>query len=323
MWLEWVNGYPLDDYDYLSTCGANNLSSNEVLAQGIQSVLECQWLVTKLANEVDDHQPKSVPRGTCTTERQVRVIQAFMATLLSINKKTCWIVNRISEQLMRSQICLLILLVCPKSDSDEWIAFSRAVGETYRRINRTGSKAFYWVSQTLHLSTLSMDWNKCSCEALQLYYLICGFCCVPTSTACNLFLRPEALPSCGVWCVPLEVSWVVGPVVFSGTGGGSSRGGGSHLGPRSRRTTMKSGFHSVELNKTVWEVPERWAVIRKLLEMHLASQTIYRRRTNKYVRNKGRFDDISFMGFSNSCDIAVTHCLSKVHPVWRNLLHHL
>ena len=220
-----------------------------------------------------------------------------MATLLSINKKTCWIVNRISEQLMRSQICLLILLVCPKSDSDEWIAFSRAVGETYRRINRTGSKAFYWVSQTLHLSTLSMDWNKWSCEALQLYYLICGFCCVPTSTACNLFLRPEALPSCGVWCVPLEVSWVVGPVVFSGTGGGSSRGGGSHLGPRSRRTTMKSGFHSVELNKTVWEVPERWAVIRKLLEMHLAWQTIYRRRTNKYVRNKGRFDDISFMGF--------------------------
>merc|ERR1712156_1400006 len=46
--------------------------------------------------------------------------------------------------------------------------------------------------------------------------------------------------------------------VFSGTGGGSSRGGGSHLGPRSRRTTMKSGFHSVELNKTVWEVPERY-----------------------------------------------------------------
>merc|ERR1711963_1362642 len=44
----------------------------------------------------------------------------------------------------------------------------------------------------------------------------------------------------------------------SGTGGGSSRGGGSHLGPRSRRTTMKSGFHSVELNKTVWEVPERY-----------------------------------------------------------------
>merc|ERR1712001_221019 len=43
-----------------------------------------------------------------------------------------------------------------------------------------------------------------------------------------------------------------------GTGGGSSRGGGSHLGPRSRRTTMKSGFHSVELNKTVWEVPERY-----------------------------------------------------------------
>merc|ERR1712223_1321786 len=57
--------------------------------------------------------------------------------------------------------------------------------------------------------------------------------------------------------VPLEVSWVVGPVVFSGTGGGS-RGGGSHLGPRSTRTTMKSGFHSVELNKTVWEVPERY-----------------------------------------------------------------
>ena len=268
-----------------------------VLAQGIQSVLECQWLVTKLADEVDDHQPKSVPRGTCTTERQVRVIQAFMATLLSINKRTCWIVNRISEQLMRSQICLLILLVCPKSDSDEWIAFSRAVGETYRRINRTGSKAFYWVSQSLYLSTLSINWNKCSCEALQLYYLICGFYCVPTSTACNLFLRPGALPSCGVWCVPLEVSWVVGPVVFSGTGGGSSRLGGSHLGPRSRRTTMKSGFHSVELNKTVWEVPERWAVIRKLLEMHLVWQTIYRRRTNKYVRNKGRFDDISFMGF--------------------------
>merc|ERR1712027_24238 len=44
----------------------------------------------------------------------------------------------------------------------------------------------------------------------------------------------------------------------SGTGGGSSRGGGSHLGPRSTRTTMKSGFHSVELNKTVWEVPERY-----------------------------------------------------------------
>merc|ERR1712156_828787 len=44
----------------------------------------------------------------------------------------------------------------------------------------------------------------------------------------------------------------------SGTGGGSSRGGGSHLGPRSRRTTMKSGFHSVELNKTVWEVPEKY-----------------------------------------------------------------
>merc|ERR1712088_305765 len=44
----------------------------------------------------------------------------------------------------------------------------------------------------------------------------------------------------------------------SGPGGGSSRGGGSHLGPRSRRTTMKSGFHSVELNKTVWEVPERY-----------------------------------------------------------------
>merc|ERR1712038_1007267 len=43
-----------------------------------------------------------------------------------------------------------------------------------------------------------------------------------------------------------------------GTGGGSSRGGGSHLGPRSTRTTMKSGFHSVELNKTVWEVPERY-----------------------------------------------------------------
>merc|ERR1711899_591463 len=43
-----------------------------------------------------------------------------------------------------------------------------------------------------------------------------------------------------------------------GTGGGDSRGGGSHLGPRSRRTTMKSGFHSVELNKTVWEVPERY-----------------------------------------------------------------
>merc|ERR1712223_1242245 len=44
----------------------------------------------------------------------------------------------------------------------------------------------------------------------------------------------------------------------SGTGGESSRGGGSHLGPRSRRTTMKSGFLSVELNKTVWEVPEKY-----------------------------------------------------------------
>ena len=261
-----------------------------VLAQGIQSVLECQWLVTKLANEVDDHQPKSVPRGTCTTERQVRVIQAFMVIDILI---LLWYFDHKFVCLS----CLFSNVFYPKSDSDEWIAFSRAVGETYRRINRTGSKAFYWVSQSLYLSTLSMDWNKWSCEAMQLYYLICGFCCVPTSTACNLFLRPGALPSRGVWCVPLEVSWVVGPVVFSGTGGGSSRGGGSHLGPRSRRTTMKSGFHSVELNKTVWEVPERWAVIRKLLEIHLAWQTSYRRRTHKYVRNKGRFDDISLYGF--------------------------
>ena len=201
-----------------------------------------------------------------------------------------------------SQICVFILLVCPMFSIKNPIVMSELLSPE-RLVRRTGGST----EQAARLSTESLSlftcqrflWieingvvKHCSC-----IILICGFCCVPTSTACNLFLRPGALANRGVWCVPLEVSWVVGPVVFSGTGGGSSRGGGSHLGPRSRRTTMKSGFHSVELNKTVWEVPERWAVIRKMLEIHLAWQTSYRRRTNKYVRNKGRFDDISLYGF--------------------------
>ena len=50
--------------------------------------------------------------------------------------------------------CLFVCINVVLNKGVNWFAFSRCVGERFRRINTTGSKAFYWIyNPPLHLSS--------------------------------------------------------------------------------------------------------------------------------------------------------------------------
>ena len=66
-----------------------------------------------------------------------------------------------------------------------------------------------------------------------------------------------AFSSRGVWCLPASSSQL-GPAELYLVGAAAAANSTCRCqAAAAAARAMKSGFHSVELNKTVWEVPER------------------------------------------------------------------
>ena len=79
---------------------------------------------------------------------------------------------------------------------------------------------------------------------------------------------------------------------------------------------MKSGFHSVELNKTVWEVPERWLSPHISLKSSLIfdKQAITERHTNIISIGDISNQCKSWLKTKQSGDVTVIKTLNEMYP---------
>ena len=126
-------------------------------------------------------------------------------------------------------------------------------------------------------------------------------------------------PAVASYVSPPAVSWAQ-QLYLVGRVGAAARKNSTCRCQAALVRAMKSGFHSVELNKTVWEVPERWLSPEMWMMSILTfdSQTITDRHPTSVFSIKGiSIQHNYWLKTKQSGDVTVIKSMNEMYPDWQ------